>query len=113
VSPDVLTAIEDITAAGGDVDDVLRATVIRLADEPDVSWAGILFVEGDELALGPSAGAHDEERAVATPIEYRGAPVGELVVHGAADVSTLGRVAELVAPFVLLGWDTGGEAWTP
>ena len=23
------------------------------------------------------------------------------------------RVAELIAPFVLIGWDTGGETWQP
>jgi putative methionine-R-sulfoxide reductase with GAF domain len=110
---DLLATLGRIVDGGGDADDVLRAAVSRLAQEPGIAWAGIRFVEGDELVLGPSAGSVDEEQALATPIVYREAPVGELVVHGAADGAVLARVADLVAPFVLLGWDTGGEAWVP
>jgi putative methionine-R-sulfoxide reductase with GAF domain len=114
VNADLVSAIEAIAAAGGEVDDVLRATVSRLAEESDVSWAGIRFVEGDELVLGPSAGSEVEHGpSAATVIEYRGAQVGELVVQGAIDRVVLERVATLVAPYVLLGWDTGGEAWVP
>ena len=109
----VLDAIEAVVATGGDVDDVLRATVRRLVEEPDVSWAGIRFVEGGALVLGPAAGVEDDEQARSTTITYRGAPVGELVVHGDTDPALLARVGELVDPCVLLGWDTGGEAWSP
>jgi putative methionine-R-sulfoxide reductase with GAF domain len=113
MTADLLATLARIVDGGGDVDDVLRAVVSRLAQEPGISWAGIRFVEGGKLVLGPCAGSVDEEHALATPIVYRAAPVGELVVHGAADGSVLARVADLVAPFVLLGWDTGGEAWVP
>ena len=113
MTTDLLATLEGIVDAGGDVDDVLRATVSRLAEEPGVSWAGIRFVEGDELVLGPSAGSAGDDAALATAITYRGAPVGELLVHGSADEVVLARVAKLVAPYVLLGWDTGGEAWLP
>ena len=109
----LLDTLEAIVDDGDDVDEILRATLRRLVVEPGVSWAGIRFVEGDELVLGPSVGVEDEERAVAATITYRGSPVGELVVHGDADPEVLGRVADLVAPYVLLGWDTGGEAWSP
>jgi hypothetical protein len=113
MTPTLLETIEVVVARSGDVDDVLRATVRRLVEEPGVAWAGIRFVEGDELVLGPAAGVERDAQAVTTTIAYRGAPVGELVVHGDADPAVLARVAELVAPYVLLGWDTGGEAWSP
>jgi hypothetical protein len=113
VTPALLETLAGITRQGGDVDDVLRAVVRQLAEEPGVAWAGIRFVEGDELVLGPSAGAEDDTRPASAPITYRGSPVGELVVHGDLGADALARVAELVAPFVLLGWDTGGEAWNP
>ena len=44
---------------GGEPDDVLRAVVERLVEPPRPRWAGILFVEGGELVLGPQAGAPD------------------------------------------------------
>jgi len=113
MTADLLATLGSIVDRGGDVDDVLRATVSHLAQEPGISWAGIRFVEGGELVLGPSAGSMNAERALVTPITYRAAPVGELVVHGAADGAVLERVAEIVAPYVLLGWDTGGEDWIP
>ena len=30
-----------------------------------------------------------------------------------ADAAALERVSELIAPLVLIGWDTGGAAWDP
>ena len=39
--------------------------------------------------------------------------VGELAVDGNADNVYLGRVAETIAAYVLLGWDTGGVSWDP
>ena len=50
---------------------------------------------------------------VSVQIAYQGAVVGELAADGSADVALLERVAELIATHVLLGWDTGGEAWEP
>jgi hypothetical protein len=47
----------------------------------------------------------------AVRIDYRSSRVGELVVRGDADVALLEQIAALVSPYVLLGWDTGGEAW--
>ena len=105
--------LDEILARGGDADDVLREVVAVLAARPDVSWAGIFFHEGDELELGPSAGSADEPRRITVPIEYRGAEVGRLAVDGEPARELLDRIATLISPYVLLGWDTGGLAWEP
>jgi hypothetical protein len=105
-------SIEEIVAAGGDADDVLRAVVAELV-ESGCAWAGIWFVEGGGLELGPEAGAPDEGRRLRFPIEFREERVGELGVDGASDPAHVERVAALISPYVLLGWDTGGEAWAP
>ena len=65
------------------------------------------------LPLGPTAGAPDEARRMRVPIVFQGDPVGELWVDGDPDRALLDRVAALIAPLVLIGWDTGGEAWEP
>jgi hypothetical protein len=96
-----------------DPDDVLRAAVGALAADPEVVWAGICFLEGGVLALGPAAGAPDESRRSRVPIVFEGALVGELWVDGTPDRSILEDIASRVAPLVLIGWDTGGEAWEP
>ena len=107
---DALTALVE---QGGEADDVLRSAVALVAADPKISWASIRFLEAGELVAGPSAGAPDEARRVAVPIAYQGDPVGELVLDGDADPTLLARAAELLSAYVLLGWDTGGEAWEP
>ena len=47
------------------------------------------------------------------PITYRGNVVGELAVDGEPDTAVLEGVATRISEHVLLGWDTGGEAWEP
>jgi hypothetical protein len=108
-----LEAVNGVLARGGDADDVLRGVVVALAGEPEIAWAGILFLEEGELVLGPEAGAADPRRRVQVPIRYQGERVGELVVDGEPDPGALEQVASLVSAHVLLGWDTGGEAWEP
>ena len=105
-------SVEEIVAAGGDADDVLRAVVAELV-EGGCAWAGIWFVEGKRLELGPEAGTPDESRRVQVPIRFREERVGELGVDGTAEAAFVERVAALISPYVLLGWDTGGETWTP
>jgi hypothetical protein len=105
-------AVRQIVASGGEADDILRASVAALVEE-DVVWAGIAFLEDGELVLGPSAGLADESRRTRVPILFQGAPVGELWVDGRAERTKLEDVATLVAPYVLIGWDTGGEVWEP
>jgi len=113
VSTEALSRLSEILESGGDVDDLLRAAVAALVADPSIVWAGIRFLEEGELVLGPSAGEPDETRRLTAPIAYRDGTVGELVVDGDADAAFLERVAGLIAPYVLLGWDTGGEAWEP
>jgi hypothetical protein len=113
VNASLLDRIDQLCAADADADDVLRGVVRLVADEQGVAFVEIRFVEADRLVEGPSAGAPDEARRRATTIEYRGAPVGELVVDGEFEDATARRVADAISTFVLLGWDTGGATWEP
>ena len=108
-----LEAVDRILNVGGDADDVLRAVVEALVERGGCAWAGIWFVEGEALELGPQAGAPDEARRLRVPIEFRGDRVGELGADGTSEPALVERVAVLISPYVLLGWDTGGEAWRP
>ena len=97
-----------------DADDVLRDAVAELAKTHD--WVGIAFVEQGELVLGPATGP-EPETTFAVPIVYDGATVAELRV-APVDVApeqraSLERVADELSPYSLVGWDTGGEAWSP
>jgi putative methionine-R-sulfoxide reductase with GAF domain len=109
----VVDAVDRILNRGGDADDVLRAVVAILVERGGYAWAGISFVEGDALIPGPAAGEPDEARRSAVPVIYRGERVGELAVDGPTDEELLERLAVLISAHVLLGWDTGGERWTP
>ena len=105
--------IEAVVAAGGDVDDVLRAAVGALVEECGCAWAGILFAEEGDLVLGPEAGEPDPGLRLQVPVLYDGARVAELVVDGCDDRAFLEEVAELLAVHCLVGWDTDGVPWTP
>jgi hypothetical protein len=109
----VVEAVERILAEGGDADDVLRAVVRALVEEGGARWAGILFAEGGDFVLGPQAGEPDEPKRLYVPIIYDGEQIGVLVADRARSIEVLERVAELVSAHVLIGWDTGGERWTP
>ncbi|MDQ4030258.1 MAG: GAF domain-containing protein, partial [Actinomycetota bacterium] len=57
---------------------------------------------------------------IVVPIAYEGKIVGEIDIDSdepaafdEADREFLERVALLVSPYCLVGWDTGGERWTP
>jgi hypothetical protein len=113
MSAEALAAVEQALAGSADADEALRAVVGRLAAERGVSWAGIAFVEEGELVLGPSAGTPDTARRILATVCYKGSLVGELWVDGDADPAFLQAVADRISAHVLLGWDTGGEAWDP
>ena len=113
MSVHALEAIERIVAAGEEADETLRAVVSELAGEAGVVWAGVLFLEGEALVLGPEAGVPDPARRRAAPVRFHETTVGELAIDGDADPELLEQVAERLAAHVLLGWDTGGEAWEP
>jgi hypothetical protein len=109
-----LDAIDQILNRGTDADEVLRDVVAVL--HGNYSWVGISFVEEGELVLGPALG---EETADPTriPISYENNVVAELGVVagelGMEERAFLERVALLISPYCLVGWDTGGEAWSP
>ena len=57
---------------------------------------------------------------IVVPITYDGKVVGEIDIDsdrpaafGPEDRTFLERVALLISPHCLVGWDTRGEAWTP
>lgn len=96
-----------------DADEALSRLVAVLADEPGIEWACVAFLDDGSLTFGPAAGSPDDARRTRVPIAFAGDPVGELLVDGAPDRAFLDQVAELIAPQVLIGWDTGGERWEP
>lgn len=104
-----LEAVGEIVEEGGDADDVLR-DVLGALHERGVPYAAVRFVEEGRLVDGPSIGAPTD--ALSVPVVYEGAGVGELAL--AVDDQRLAeRLAELISPYVLVGWDTGGERWSP
>jgi L-methionine (R)-S-oxide reductase len=57
---------------------------------------------------------------IVVPIAYQGKVVGEIDIDSdqaaafsAEDRTFLERVALLISPHCLVGWDTGGEVWSP
>jgi hypothetical protein len=104
--------VEEVVERGGEADDVLRGVVAALHDE-GIAWAGIAFVEEGGLELGPSAGAEPPDELARQPVEWRGDRVAELQASADADPARLARVAELIAEYCLVGWDTHGERWEP
>lgn len=109
-----LDAVERILNRGGDADDVLRAVVTALHERvPHFDRVGIAFMEEGTLVLGPEAGTGEGEELRAL-VTFEGAPVAELVVHRTGtgeDEPFLERVATLVSPYCLVGWDTQGVPW--
>jgi hypothetical protein len=91
---------------------VLRA-VVQALHEGGVGRVGIAFVEEGGLELGPSAGGEPPAEPRRAPVEWRDGRVAELQASRDADPALLARVAGLIAPYCLVGWDTRGEAWEP
>ena len=111
-----LEAIDRILNLGGDADDVLRDVVRTLHERAGYPWVALLFVEDGSLVVGPQAGSEPRpDERLQLPVDYQGSRVAELVVDGASDSDRafLERVAVLVSAHCLVGWDTGGEEWTP
>jgi L-methionine (R)-S-oxide reductase len=72
-------------------------------------------VNADERYLACFPSTRSE---VVVPISYEGRVVGEIDIDsdepaafGAEDRAFLERVALLISPHCLVGWDTGGEPW--
>jgi hypothetical protein len=108
-----LDAVKGVVDAGGEPDDVLRDVVAALVDSGAATWAGILFAESGELALGPESGVAAGGARVQAPVVYEGTPVAELAAEGCDDRALLEQVAALIPEHCLVGWDTGGAPWEP
>jgi len=111
--PIALEAVEQVLAHGGEADEVLRRAVAALHERLG-RFVRVSFVEGDGLVPGPAAG--EETATSALAIRFEGTHVADLEVGGELadeDRALLERVSALLAPFALVGWDTGGEAWEP
>ena len=105
-----MSSVSELVTRGGDADEVLRGVVAALV-AGGYRWAGIFFVEGTEMTLGPQAGEPDETARRAVPVAWQGVRVAELAADGSGE--PLEPVADLIAAHCLVGWDTGGELWTP
>lgn len=109
---EALEALDGIVERGGDADDVLRDALAVLGRL--YVWAQIRFVEDGRLVPGPSVGEASAGTARAAEVVFQGMKVAELeVAAGDEDAAFLDRVAVLVSPYCLVGWDTGGETWEP
>lgn len=105
--------VERLLDRGGDADEVLREAVAILHARLR-RFVRISFVEPDALVAGPAAGS--ETSTTAFPIAFQGRRVAELEAGGelsAEERALLERVAVLLSPYALVGWDTAGEEWTP
>ena len=105
-------AVREILEGDGEPDEHLRAVVAALV-EHGCAWAGIAFVEGDELVLGPHAGEEQAAERRRVPVFYGDVRVAELAADGCPDPALLERVAPVIAEHCLVGWDTGGVPWNP
>jgi hypothetical protein len=111
--------VQAIVEGGEEADEILRASLAAVHEAAGAPWSAIAFVEEREMAVGPLLGRAPEgtpEPALSVPIVYRGETVAGLWFGSEAPrelAAELSRVAALLAPYCLVGWDTGGEHWDP
>ena len=110
---ELVKTIRHIVDGGDDADASLRAVVEAIASSASATWAAVAFAENGVLTIGPSSGNEDERRRTRTPISFDDSAVGELWVDGEIPADQLSSVADILAPYVLIGWDTSGEVWEP
>jgi hypothetical protein len=111
--------VQAIVDSGEEADEILRASLSAVHAAGGAPWSAIAFVEERRMTVGPVRGdapTGTAEPAFAVPIAYGGETVASLWFGSetprALDTD-LTRVAALLAPYCLVGWDTGGEAWEP
>jgi hypothetical protein len=111
--------VQALIDGGEEADEILRAALAAVHEGAGAPWSAIAFVEEGRMAIGPVAGSAPDDTpapALTVPIVYRGDTVAALWLGSAPDpavVAELDRAATLLAPFCLVGWDTGGEEWIP
>jgi hypothetical protein len=111
--------VKAIVDSGQEADEILRASLAAVHEVAGSPWSAIGFVEEREMVVGPLVGDAPEGTpvpAMVVAIVYRGEIVAGLWFGSEtpreldADLSS---VAALLAPYCLVGWDTGGEHWDP
>jgi hypothetical protein len=111
--------VQAIVDGGEEADAILRACLTAVHQAAGAPWSAIAFVEEREMAVGPLAGDPPDGAPVAAltvPIVYGGETVAALWFGSEPPHELdgeLSRVASLLAPYCLVGWDTGGERWDP
>jgi hypothetical protein len=111
--------VQSIVDGGEEADDILRAALTAVHEGVGAPWSAIAFVEERRMVIGPLIGTAPDDSpapALKVPIIYRGETVAALWLGGPASPETedeLERAAALLAPYCLVGWDTGGEEWIP
>ncbi len=102
------------STASREADEILRQSVATIAKRFE-TFCGVRFVEDGGMIDGPSGGDYAEPQAV-VPITYDDSSIAEIVLGTPLeqdDRDAFDRIAKLLSPFCLVGWDTGGEAWNP
>jgi hypothetical protein len=111
--------VQAVIDGGEEADEILRASLAAVHEATGAPWSAIAFAEEGQMVIGPVAGSAPDDApapAVALPIVYRGDAVAALWLGSAPEpvlVAELERAAALLAPYCLVGWDTGGEEWIP
>ena len=107
-------AVEWIINRESEADEILRQSVVTIARRFE-TFCGIRFVEDGGMIDGPSGGDYAQPQAV-VPITYDDSSIAEIVLGRPlqeVERDAFDRIAKLLSPFCLVGWDTGGEAWNP
>jgi hypothetical protein len=111
--------VQAVIDGGDEADDILRAALAAVHEGVGAPWSAIAFVEEGRMAVGPIEGSAPDDApapALAVPIDYRGETVAALWLGSEPEralTDDLEHVAALLAPYCLVGWDTGGEQWDP
>jgi hypothetical protein len=111
--------VQAIVDGGQEADEILRASLAVVHQGTGAPWSAIAFVEEREMVVGPLLGPAPDGApvpALVVPIVYRGDTVAGLWFGNETPReldADLSRVAGLLAPYCLVGWDTGGEDWVP
>jgi hypothetical protein len=111
--------VQAVIDGGEEADEILRASLAAVHEAGGAPWSAIAFVEERRMTMGPVLGQVPDgtpEPALAVPIAYGGETVAGLWFGSEAPRALdadLSRVAALLAPYCLVGWDTGGEQWEP